>query len=86
EDVPADVVAHEFEIAKAQAAQSGKPEAIQERMANGKLEKYYKENVLAEQAFVKDSSVNVSQLAKKVSKELGDNIELVSFVRYNFGE
>ncbi len=86
EDVPADVVAHEFEIAKAQAAQSGKPEAIQERMANGKLEKYYKENVLAEQAFVKDGSVNVSQLAKKVSKELGDNIELVSFVRYNFGE
>lgn len=86
EDVPADVVAHELEIARAQAANSGKPEAIQEKMALGKLEKYYKENVLSEQAFVKDSSLTVSQLAAKVSKELGDTIELVSFVRYNFGE
>ena len=86
EDVPADVVSHEFEIAKAQAAQSGKPEAIQERMAQGKLEKYFKEFVLAEQAYVKDGSLTVSQLAAKVSKELGDKIELVSFVRFNFGE
>jgi len=86
DDVPADVVAHELEIAKAQAANSGKPEAIQEKMALGKLEKYYKENVLSEQAFVKDGSLTVSQLAEKVSKELGDTIELVSFVRYNFGE
>ena len=86
EDVPADVVAHEFEIAKAQAAASGKPEAIQERMAQGKLEKYYKEYVLDEQVFVKDSSLTVSQLAAKVSKEIGDTVKLVSFVRFNFGE
>lgn len=85
-DVPADVVAHELEIARAQAANSGKPEAIQEKMALGKLEKYYRESVLSEQAFVKDGSLTVSQLAAKVSQELGDTIELASFVRYNFGE
>ena len=85
-DVPAETVAHELAIAKEKAANSGKPEAIQEKMAQGKLEKYYKENVLDEQLFVKDSSLTVAQLAAKVSKELGDKIELVSFVRYNFGE
>ena len=86
EDVPAETVAHELAIAKEKAANSGKPEAIQERIALGGLEKFYKENVLAEQAFVKDGSLTVTQLAAKVSKEIGDKVELVSFVRFNFGE
>lgn len=86
DDVPADVIEHELSIYKAQAAESGKPEAIQERMAQGRLEKYFKESVLTEQEFVKDSSLTISQLAKNVSKSLGDEIEVMSFVRYTFGE
>lgn len=86
DDVPADVIDHELAIYKAQAAESGKPEAIQERMAQGRLEKYYKENVLTEQEFVKDGSLTIAQLAQKVSKTLGGQIEVVSFVRYTFGD
>ena len=86
EDVPQDVIDHEMGIYKAQAAESGKPEAIQEKIALGKLEKFYKENVLTEQVFVKDSNETISSLAKKVSKSLGDDIKVVTFVRYNFGE
>ncbi len=86
DDVPADVIEHELSIYKAQAAESGKPEAIQERMAQGRLEKYYKESVLTEQVFVKDSNLTISQLAKNVSKSVGDDIEVMSFVRYAFGE
>lgn len=87
EDVPADVIAHEKSIYMAQAAASGKPEFIQEKMAEGKLEKYFKESVLSEQEFIKDSSVTVIELAKKVGKSVGDDsIKIVSFVRYAFGE
>lgn len=86
DDVPKDVVDHEMEIYKAQAAESGKPEEIQEKMALGKLEKFYKDNVLTEQIFVKDSSLTISQLAQQVSKELSDTIAVERFVRFNFGE
>lgn len=86
EDVPADVIAHEKSIYMAQAAESGKPEAIQERMAQGKLEKFYKETVLTEQQFIKDGSVTVSELAKKVSKAAGDDIQVLAFDRYAFGD
>ena len=55
EQVPAEVIEHEMSIYKAQAAESGKPEAIQEKIATGRLEKFYKENCLTEQEFVKNS-------------------------------
>ena len=86
DQVPAETVEHEKQIYMAQAAESGKPEAIQERMAQGRLEKYFKEFVLCEQEFVKDSSVTIDGLAKKVSKSLGDDIKVKSFVLYRFGE
>ena len=86
DDVPADVIEHELAIYKAQAAESGKPEAIQERMAQGRLEKYFKESVLTEQEFVKDSSTTIGQLAKTLGASLGDQIEVMSFVRYAVGE
>ncbi len=86
DDVPADVIEHELSIYKAQAAESGKPEAIQEKMAQGRLEKYFKESVLTEQEFVKDGSVTIGQLAKNVGKSLGDEVEVMSFIRYTFGD
>jgi elongation factor Ts len=86
EDVPADVLEHEKEHLPAQAAESGKPEAIQERIAEGRLEKFYKENVLTEQEFIKDGSVTISELLKKVSKACDDDMKVVAFDRFVFGE
>jgi elongation factor Ts len=70
----------------AQAAESGKPEFIQEKIALGKLEKFYKENCLTEQESIKESGVTINELAAKVSKSLGDDVKVVSFVRFSFGE
>ena len=80
------VVAHEMEIYKAQAAESGKPENIQEKIATGRLEKFYKENVLTEQAYVKDPDKSVADYTAEVAKELGTTIEIVDFTRFVLGE
>ena len=79
-------IAHELSIYKAQAAESGKPEAIQEKMAEGRLNKFYKEQALVEQAFVKDMDISISDYTQRVSKEIGDTITITSFLRYNLGE
>ena len=86
EDVPADVAAHEMEIYKAQAAESGKPEAIQEKIALGRMDKFYKENCLAEQDFVKNPDLTVAQYADECAKELGGKIAITGFVRFALGE
>ena len=86
ESVPADVVAKEMEIYKAQAAASGKPENIQEKIATGRLEKFYAENCLTEQAFVKDGDLTIQKYTDKVAKELGGSIKVVDFVRFALGE
>ena len=86
EQVPAETVAHEKEIYIAQAAESGKPEAIQEKMAVGRLEKFYKQCVLNEQEFIKDSNLTIKKYAEQVSKELGDTITVVDFDRLVRGE
>lgn len=86
EDVPQDIVEHELEIYRAQAAQSGKPAEIQEKMAQGRIEKFYKQSVLTEQEFIKNGDLTIAQLTQQVSKELGDNIEICSFVRFELGE
>ncbi|MVM35129.1 elongation factor Ts [Spirosoma sp. HMF4905] len=68
--VDATVVEREIEIGKEQARQEGKPEAMLERIAMGKLNKFYKDNTLLNQEFVKDSSVTIAQLLEKTSKGL----------------
>lgn len=85
EDVPEDIRAHEMEIYKAQAAESGKPENIQEKIATGRMEKYYKENCLLEEDFVKDGDKTVGGLMKEVSKACSDEISIVAFERYALG-
>jgi len=85
EQVPAETVEHEKQIYIAQAAESGKPEAIQEKMAIGRLEKFYKQSVLTEQEFIKDS-LTIKKYAEKVSKELGDTVSVVAFDRLVRGE
>ena len=86
ESVPAEVVAHEMEIYKAQAAESGKPEAIQEKIALGRMDKFYKENCLAEQDFVKNPDLTVAQYADECAKEMGGKIAITGFVRFALGE
>ncbi len=86
ESVPADVVEHEKEIYKAQAAESGKPENIQEKMATGRLEKFYKESCLTEQVFVKNSDQTVTDYTNEVAKKLGGSIKITGFKRFMLGE
>lgn len=86
DDVPQDVVEHEKEIYKAQAAESGKPEEIQEKMAEGRLNKFYKEQCLTEQEFWKESNVSVQKYVDGVASKLGGTIKITGFVRYELGE
>jgi len=85
EHVPAETVEHEKSIYKAQAAASGKPDAIQEKIAQGRMDKFYKEVCLIEQAFVKDPDKSVEQLVAETSKEIGVPLEVVSFDRFVLG-
>ena len=86
DSVPEGIREHEFEIYKAQAAESGKPENIQEKIATGRMEKFYKENCLVEQDFVKDPDTTVGAYIAKCAKEIGDDIKVVSFARIELGE
>lgn len=86
EEVPAETVEHELSIYKAQAEQSGKPEAIQAKIADGRLEKFYKEFCLIEQSFVKDPDKSVQQLVAEASKATGTELRIVRFDRFVLGE
>ena len=88
--VPADVLAHEKEITKAQLAEdpkmAGKPEQVLAKIVDGKIVKYFKENCLLGQAFVKDGDMNVAKYVASVAKELGADIKVTGFIRYAKGE
>ena len=86
EDMPQSVVDHEMEIYRNQAAESGKPEAIQEKMALGRLEKFYKESTLVDQEFVKNPDVTISQYVAEVSKKVGDTIAVKGFDLFILGD
>jgi elongation factor Ts len=86
DEIPADIVEHELSIYRAQAAESGKPEPIQQKMAEGRLEKFYKEVVLTEQVFVKNPDITVGQYAAATSKAVGDTIAIGGFERWVLGE
>lgn len=86
ESVDPAVVEHEKSIYMAQAAESGKPEAIQEKMAVGRLEKFFKENVLTEQAYVKNPDQTVAEYTAETAKNLGGEIKVVDFKRFVLGE
>src|SRR5439155_24771862 len=80
EDLPAEVIAKETEIATAQAVATGKPQNIAEKIAEGKLKTWFAENVLVEQPFVKDDSKTVGDLLKSAG------LKVVRFIRYRVGE
>jgi elongation factor Ts len=79
DDVPEDVKQKELEIGREAARNEGKPDHILDRIATGKLERFYKDNVLVDQPFVKDSSMTVAEMLKK------NGFEIVRYVRYALG-
>jgi elongation factor Ts len=85
EDVPADVVEAEKATYRDQMEDSGKPENILERIIEGKLQKFYEEVCLLEQAFIKDPDLTVNELVKQQNARLGENIVVRRFVRFEVG-
>ncbi len=86
ESVPEDVVEHEKEILTVQAMNEGKPEAIAKKMVMGRINKFYKENCLLEQEFVKDGDLSVKQYIDNAAKALGGTASLVEYARLEKGE
>ncbi|NLI53074.1 MAG: elongation factor Ts [Clostridiales bacterium] len=88
EEVPAEEVEHEKEINRNMALNEEKPKpaAVIEKMLSGRIEKFYKEICLLEQLFVKDTSMTITQLLEKASKDLGAKIGIKRFTRYEMGE
>jgi elongation factor Ts len=86
EEVPADVVEKEKEILLAQTMNEGKPEKVAEKIVAGRIGKFFEENCLVDQAFVKENKVTVGEHVKNVAKELGGSIELTKFIRFEKGE
>jgi elongation factor Ts len=86
EEVPPAVVEKEMEIARAQARDQKKPDAIVEKMATGKVEKYFKEFVLLEQPFVKDDKKSVQDVLNEAVAKMGENIQVRRFSRFVLGE
>jgi elongation factor Ts len=86
EDIPKDVVDKERAIYEGQAKEMGKPPAAWPKIVDGKLEKFFQENCLMEQAFIKDPAVMVKDLlAQKIAK-IGENMNIRRFTRYQLGE
>jgi elongation factor Ts len=86
DDVPQADLDREVDVLRAQAKAEGKPEAIIEKIVAGRVEKFYEETVLLEQPFVKDDSRKVQDLIGDAIAQLGENIILRRFVRYELGE
>ena len=86
EDVPKDVLEKELQIYRGQAKELGKPQAAWDKIASGKLEKFYQETCLLEQPFIKDPSMKIGDIVTQKIAKIGENISVRRFVRYQLGE
>lgn len=86
EDVPEEVIENEKEILRRQAANEGKPEKIIDKIVNGRIEKFFQENCLLEQPFIKDQDKTVKDLLTEKIAKIGENIIIRRFVRFEMGE
>jgi len=87
EEVPADVVAAEREIQKHRAQNEGKkPEAVIEKIVDGRMDKFFEEIVLLEQPYVLDDSKKISSMLSELVAELGESIQISRFARFKVGE
>lgn len=86
EDVPQDVVDREMEIYRAQAKEMGKPEKIIDKIAEGKLSKFFKESCLMNQAYVRDPDLTITDYLNEVIGRTGEKITIKRFARFQIGE
>jgi elongation factor Ts len=86
EEVPPEVIKKEKEILTKQALAEGKPEKIVEKIVTGRMEKFYTENCLLDQEFIKDQDKTIKDLLTELIGKIGENIVIRRFVRYEMGE
>lgn len=86
EEIPEEIVERERAVFREQVKNEGKPENLWDRIVEGKLKKFYQDNALLDQAFVKDPDKTIRQLITEVSSKTGENIVVRRFVRYALGE
>ena len=86
EDVPAETLAREKDIYMDQARQTGKPENVIEKIVEGKMSKFLKENCLMNQAYVKNPDITIADLLNELIAKIGENISIKRYVRFQIGE
>jgi len=86
EEIPAEEITKEREIARNQALNEGKPEKIVDKIVDGRMVKFYQDFVLLEQAYVKDDTKTIADLTKELTARIGEKISIRRFVRFEMGE
>jgi elongation factor Ts len=86
EDVPEEIIEKEKEIYRAQALDMGKPENVLDKIVEGKLNKFYKDNCLLNQPYVREPEITIADLLNELIAKIGENITIKRFVRYQIGE
>ena len=86
EDVSEEIIENEKSIYRAQALEMGKPENILDKIVEGKLKKFYQENCLMNQPFVRDPDISIADLMNELIAKIGENISIKRFVRFQIGE
>jgi elongation factor Ts len=86
EDVPQDVIEREKDIYRSQALETGKPEKIVDKIVEGKMKKYFTENCLLNQAYVKNPDITIADLINEVVAKIGESISIKRFARFQVGE
>ena len=86
EDVPEEIINREKEIYRGQVLEMGKPEKIADKIVEGKMQKYFKESCLMNQAYVRDPDMTVEDLLTELIAKIGENISIKRFTRFRIGE
>ena len=86
EDISQELIEKEKEIYRAQALDMGKPENVIDKIVEGKLNKFYQENCLLNQPYVRDTDISIADLLNELIAKIGENISIKRFVRYQIGE
>lgn len=86
EDIPETIIENEKSIYRAQALEMGKPENILDKIVEGKLKKFYQENCLLNQPFVRNPDISIADLMNELIAKIGENITIKRFVRFQIGE
>ena len=86
EDVPQEIVDKERELFRGEAKESGKPDKVIDKIVDGRIDKFFSENVLLDQPFIKDDSKTILELLNELVAKLGENIKIKRFARFQIGQ